>query len=88
MEKCKNCGSKRIVKFGFTNRKDGNNSQKYKCKDCHTSMAEYCRIKRLSKTDKEMIDKMVSEGIGQRKIQRLLGFKNVYTIQNYLKKRQ
>jgi transposase-like protein len=86
MEKCINCGGKNLVKYGFTNRKNSENSQKWKCKDCSTIRAEELRIKRMSDQDKDMVDKMVSEGIGYRKIQRLLNFKSLYTIQGYLKK--
>jgi hypothetical protein len=57
MEKCINCGGKNLVKYGFTNRKNSENSQKWKC------------IKRMTVQDKDMVDKMVSEGIGYRKSQ-------------------
>ena len=88
MKECRNCGSSNIIKHGFTNRKKSVNSQRWRCKDCNSIMSEDLRIKRLTEADKKMIDNMVSEGVAYRKIQRILNFKSLYTIQGYLKKKQ
>jgi transposase-like protein len=87
MEKCIKCGFNELVKYGRVNRMDGTSSQKWRCKSCRAVRIEEPCYKRMTEADKDLADKLHSEGVGCRKIQRILGFKAMNTILQYLKKK-
>lgn len=87
MEKCIACGFDKLVKYGRVHRIDGTSSQKWRCQSCKAVRIEEPRFKRMTEKDKELADKMHGEGMGIRKIQRVLGFKAMNTIMQYLKKK-
>jgi transposase-like protein len=87
MEVCINCKAKELIRHGYRTYKDGSKEQRYKCKECGKTQTEKYKHKHLSEEQKVRIDEMVCEGIGLRKIQRLIKVKNVNTVANYLKKK-
>jgi transposase-like protein len=87
MDRCKNCGEGGLVKYGHRKYKDGKREQIYLCKCCNKVITEKQRHKKLNAEQKSRIDDMVNEGVGLRKIQRLIKVSNVNTVSNYLKKK-
>jgi len=65
---CRKCGSINIRKNGLT--KEG--AQKYHCKDCGF-YGTLCTQEEKQKKKEELIEKLLSEGVSQRRIARLAG---------------
>jgi transposase-like protein len=84
---CKKCGDDKSVRNGYSKRKNGEKVQKYRCNKCNGYFILNPSIKRMDAEDKKRLEDMINEGIGKRKIQRLLGYKSVTTVLNYLKKK-
>ena len=67
MEKCRHCGSERIVKTGH---RDG--QQKWRCKDCGKFQGEKDRREKYSEKERKMAITLYLEGCGFRRIARIL----------------
>ena len=67
MERCRHCGSERIIKTGH---RDG--QQKWRCKDCRKFQDEEDRREKYSRKEREMAVNLYLEGCGFRRIARIL----------------
>ena len=67
MERCRHCGSERIVKTGH---RDG--QQKWRCKDCGKFQGEKDRRERYSEKERQTAINLYLEGCGFRRIARIL----------------
>ncbi len=67
MERCRHCGSERIVKTGH---RDG--QQKWRCKDCGKFQGARDRREKYSEKEKEIAVNLYLEGCGFRRIARIL----------------
>ena len=67
MERCRHCGSERIIKTGH---RDG--QQKWRCKDCKKFQGERDRREKYSAKEREMALALYLEGCGFRRIARIL----------------
>lgn len=81
MENCTKCNSENKVKNGFTISK----RQNFKCKDCGCSFSVLCKSGNMTKKDKDLAKSMYLEGLGFRKIGRILNFSHV-AIYNCIRK--
>lgn len=67
MERCRHCGSERIVKTGH---RDG--QQKWRCKDCGKFQGAEDRREKYSEKERKMAISLYLEGCGFRRIARIL----------------
>lgn len=67
MEKCRHCGSERIIKTGH---RDG--QQKWRCKDCGKFQGEVDRREKYTEKERQTAIDLYLEGCGFRRIARIL----------------
>ena len=67
MEKCRHCGSERIIKTGH---RDG--QQKWRCKDCGKFQREVDRREKYTEKERQTAIDLYLEGCGFRRIARIL----------------
>jgi hypothetical protein len=67
MEKCRHCGSERIIKTGH---RDG--QQKWRCKDCGKFQGEVDRREKCTEKERQTAIDLYLEGCGFRRIARIL----------------
>ena len=67
MEKCRHCGSERLIKTGH---RDG--QQKWRCKDCGKFQGAEDRREKYSEKERKIAVDLYLEGCGFRKIARIL----------------
>ena len=67
MEKCRHCGSERIIKTGH---RDG--QQKWRCKDCGKFQGEVDRQEKYTEKERQTAIDLYLEGCGFRRIARIL----------------
>lgn len=67
MEKCRHCGSERIIKTGH---RDG--QQKWRCKDCWKFQGEVDRREKYTEKERQTAIDLYLEGCGFRRIARIL----------------
>ena len=67
MEKCRHCGSDRIIKTGH---RDG--QQKWRCKDCGKFQGEVDRREKYTEKERQTAIDLYLEGCGFRRIARIL----------------
>lgn len=67
MEKCRHCGSERIIKTGH---RDG--QQKWRCKDCGKFQGEVDRREKYTEKERQTAIDLYLDGCGFRRIARIL----------------